>query len=127
MPREDDQKPKWRPGAPSTRAFYNRIGFQLDDKFHEAMQTIAEERKLRFEDVYAEAVQHLLSIRENSSVMYTPSPVRRFAKRITIHMEPSLTGAVRAICQQDQRQFSDFFQTAVWLYLTHINRLPAPG
>lgn len=124
MPMEDNEKPKRKPGPQFTRAFYNRIGFQLDSRLHEVMQTIAQERKLRFEDAYAEAVQHFLSTRENSSVMYTPSPVRRFAKRVTIHMEPSLTGAIRTVCQRDQRQFSDFFQTAVWLYLTHLNRLP---
>jgi len=126
MPRKDNGKPKRRPGPPITREFYNRIGFQLDRRLHETMQTIAQERKLRFEDVYAESVQHFLSTRENSPVMYTPSPTRRFAKRVTIHMEPSLADKVRTVCQQDQRRFNDLFQTAVWLYLTHLNRHPAP-
>ena len=40
-------------------------------------------------------------------------------------MEPSLAEAVRATSEQDQQRITDFFQTAAWLYLKHLDRLPS--
>ena len=51
--------------------------------------------------------------------------MRRFAKRIAIHMEPSLEESIRTASQEDQQRLIDFFQTAVWLYLKQLDRLPS--
>lgn len=115
---------KKKPGPKPHRTFYNRIGFQVSELFHAEINNIAQERKVRFEDIYAEAVQHLLNERKKNSILYTPSPTRRFAQRVTIHMEPTLEEAVRATCLQDQQRLTDFFQTTAWLYLKHLDRLP---
>ena len=122
-PRKTEAEKK-RLGRPSYRTFYNRIGFQVSEEIHIEINNIAQERKARFEDIYAEAVNYLLSIRKKDSIIYTPAPMRPFARRVTIHMEPSLEEAVRAACQEDQHRLVDFFQTAAWLYLKQLDRLP---
>ncbi|MFZ1428060.1 MAG: hypothetical protein WAS21_14950 [Geminicoccaceae bacterium] len=114
-----------KPGLPPRRPFYNKIGFQVAPSLHAAMNDIAQERRIRFEDVYTEAVQKLLDIRNSKTIVYTPSPPRRFAKRVTVFMEPSLAESARIVSQQDQQRLVDFFQTAAWLYLDSLNRLPS--
>ena len=93
---------KKKPGPKPYRVFYNRIGFQIAGALHGAISNIARERNVRFEDIYTEAVQYLLDTRSNGSILYTPSPTRRFAKRVTIQIEPSLDEAVRSISHEDQ-------------------------
>lgn len=124
MPREDDQKPKRRPGRPTYRTFHDRIGFQIEPPLHAAINIIAQERGVRFEEIYAEAVRHALTVRKDKSLYYIASPPRRYAKRVTVPMEPSLGEAARAASEQDQRRLNDFFQTAIRLYLEHLDRLP---
>jgi len=125
MRKRKPEAEKKKPGLPPRRPFYNKIGFQVAVSLHAAMKSIAQDRKIRFEDVYTEAVHKFLEIRSNSAVLYTPSPTRRFAKRVTVQMEPSLAEAVRATSEQDQQRITDFFQTAAWLYLKHLDRLPS--
>ena len=124
MRKRKTEAEKKKPGPKPHRTFYNRIGFQVSESFHIVINNIAQERKVRFEDIYAEAVQYFLNERTKNSILYTPSPIRRFAQRVTIHMEPSLEKAVRAACLQDQQRLTDFFQTTVWLYLKHLDQLP---
>src|SRR5690242_4987492 len=92
---------KKKPGLPPRRLFYNKVGFQITASLHAVMNIVAQEKKIRFEDIYTQAVQKLLETRSGKPILYTPSPTRRFAKRVTIHLEPSLAESVRAICQQD--------------------------
>ena len=112
-------------GRPSYRTFYNQIGFQVAKPLHAEMNAIAQERGIRREDIYAEAIQNILEIRNITSILYTPSPPRRFAARVTIFMNPSLAESARAASLQDQQRLTDFFQTAAWLYLKQLDRLPS--
>ena len=121
-PRKTEAEKK-KLGRPSYRTFYNQIGFQVAKSLHAVMRDIAKERNIRLEDIYAEAVRDFLEMRSDSQILYTPAPIRRFATRLAIHIEPYLEEAVRAACLQDQQQLGDFFQTAVWLYLKELGRL----
>ena len=123
-PRKTEAEKK-KPGPKPHRAFYNQIGFQVARSLHAVMSDITKERNIRLEDVYAEAINNFLEIRRNDKVIYIPSPMRRFAKRIAIHMEPSLEESIRTASQEDQQRLIDFFQTAVWLYLKQLDRLPS--
>ena len=124
MPRDDNEKQKRRPGRPRFRTFYDRIGFQVTLPLHTAISIIAQERQVRFEDIYTEAVRHALIIRQNQPLHYIPSPPRRYAKRVTVNMDPSLAETARAASELDQQRLNDFFQTAVHLYLEYLGRLP---
>lgn len=123
QPMSPDREKK-RPGPPRRRTFYDRIGFQIATTLHEEMKSISEQRDLRFEDVYAEAIRHFLEIRDNKKILYTPAPARRIATRVTVPMEPSLAQSARAVSLLDQQRLTDVFQTAVWLYLDSLDRLP---
>lgn len=122
-PRKTEAEKK-KPGPKPYRLFYNRIGFQISEALHIEIRNVAHERGVRFEDIYTEAVLHLLKERNRSSILYTPAPTRRRAKRVTIHIEPSLEERVRIASEEDQQRLVDFFQTAAWLYLEQLDRLP---
>ena len=122
-PRKTEAEKK-RLGRPSYRTFHNQMGFQISETLHIEISNIAHERDVRFEDIYAEAVLYLLEERSIYPILYTPAPTRRRAKRVTIHIEPSLEERVRITSQEDQQRLVDFFQTAAWLYLEQLGRLP---
>ena len=124
MRKRKPEAQKKKPGPRPSRTFYNRIGFQIATSFHTEISKLAQERNVRFEDIYAESVKYLIDTRKIDQILYTPSPTRRFAKRVTIQIEPSLDEAVRSISHEDQQRLTDFFQTAAWLYLKHLDRLP---
>ncbi len=125
MRKRKPEAEKKKPGPKPHRTFYNQIGFQVAKPLHAVMSDITKEKNLRLEDVYAEAIHNFLEMRKNGKIIYMPSPIRRFAKRIAIHMEPCLEELVRFTSQEDQQRLVDFFQTAVWLYLKQLNRLPS--
>lgn len=125
MPKEDNPKPKRRSGRPAYRTFHHSIGFQIAPRLHLAIGAIAAERQVRFEDIYAEATRHALTVRKTQPLYYIPSPTRPYATRVGVKMEPSLAAAARTASEQDHHRLTDFFQTAVHLYLEHLGRLPS--
>ena len=122
-PRKPEAEKK-KLGQPPYRTFHNQMGFQISEALHIEISNIAHERGVRFEDIYAESVLHLLEERNKHPILYTPAPTRPHAKRVTIHIEPSLEERVRITSQEDQQRLVDFFQTAAWLYLKRHDRLP---
>lgn len=124
MPREDNGKPKRRPGRPTYRTFHDRIGFHISPSMHQEIKTIAADRKLRLEEIYAETVNYLMEIQERKSVLYIAPPFRPIAMRVTVPMDPNLSMKIRDLARQGHRRISDIFQTAVRLYLEHLGRLP---
>lgn len=125
MPREDDEKPKRRPGRPTYRTFHDRIGFHISSPMHQEIKKIAAERKVRLEEIYAETINLLLEIRKIKSVLYISPPTRPLGMRVTVPMEPDLSAKARDLAKQDHRPIADVFQTAVHLYLESLSRLPS--
>ena len=122
MPTEDNPKPKRRPAY---RPFHHSIGFQIAPRLHLEVRAIVTERQVRFEDIYAEATRHALTVRKTEPLCYISSPTIRYATRAGVKMEPSLAAAARTASKQDHHRLTDFFQTAVHLYLEHLGRLPS--
>ena len=124
MPREDDQKPKRRPGRPTYRTFHDKIGFRVATTLHLAMKLLASEKNVRQEEVYTEAIKYFISMREHKDIVYTAPPLPPLSSRVTVPMEPNLAATARTIMEHDRQPLSDVFQTAVRAYLTHLGRLP---
>ena len=125
MPREDDQKPKRRPGRPTYRTFHDKIGFHIGTTLHQAMKQLSSERSTGLEKVYEEAINHLIRLREQDTVLYMAAPLQPASSRVMVTMEPGLAETVRSISRQDHHSLSDVFHTAVRLYLTSLTRLPS--
>ena len=125
MPREDNGKPKRRPGRPTYRTFHDRIGFHISPSMHQEIKRIAAERKLRLEEIYAETINHLLGVRKRTSVLYISPPTRPLAMRVTVPMDPDLSAKARDLAKQDHRPLAVIFETAVHLYLESLSRLPS--
>lgn len=125
MPREDDQKPKRRPGRQPYRTFHDKIGFHISSSMHQEIKKIAAERDVRLEEIYAETIKHLLQIRERTSVLYISPPTRQLAMSVTVPMDPDLSAKARNLAKQDHRHIAVIFQTAVHLYLESLSRLPS--
>ena len=124
MPREDNGKPKRRPGRQPYRTFHDRIGFHLSPSMHQEIKTIAAERHVRLEEIYAETVNYLLEVRGRTSVLYISPPLQALAMRVTVPMEPNLSAKARDLAKQDHRPLAVIFQTAAHLYLESLSRLP---
>ena len=89
------------------------------------MKSLADQKKVRLEEVYAEAIQYFLTIREQKDIVYTAPPLPPLSSRVTVPMNPTLAATARAIVQHDRQPLSDVFQTAVRAYLAHLDRLPS--
>lgn len=124
MPREDNGEPKRPPGRPSYRTFHDKIGFRVATTLHSIMKSLASEKHVRQEEVYAEAIKYLIGLREQNDIVYTAPPLPPLSSRVTVPMEPTLAAAARAIVQHDRQPLSDVFQTAVRAYLANLDRLP---
>ena len=124
MPREDNGKPKRRPGRPTYRTFHDRIGFHISPSMHQEIKTIAAEQHVRLEEIYTETINRLMAIRKRTSIPYISPPTRPLAMRVTVPMDPNLSATVRNLAKQDHRPIAVIFQTAVHLYLESLSRLP---
>ena len=118
MPREDDQKPKRRPGRPRIRAFYNRFSFHLSHETHQKMKDLARERGVLLEDVYSEAINRFLNMPERDvDYPYSKAPPQGQAKAVTISMKEDLAQSIRHVAIDARVTLGDIAETAARLYL----------
>ena len=119
-PRKTEAEKK-KPGLPPRRTFYTEITFRLSPHLHEGMKDLAFQRKVYLEDIYGDAVKHLLDLRNDKRITYQAAPVLHSSKRITVKMEPNLKERVFAAAAEDQRSTTNFFETATTLYLKTVS------
>ena len=118
MPREDNGKPKRRPGRPRIRAFYNRFSFHLSHETHQKMKELARERCVFLEDVYSEAISRFLNMPERGlDYQYSKAPPQGQAKAVTISMEEDLAQSIRHLAIDARVTLGDIAETAARLYL----------
>jgi hypothetical protein len=99
---------KKRPGPVAYRTFYTAIGFQISKYLHQQIKEIAFQRRLRIEDVYAEATIILLQKREEKKIIYIAAPQPGWTARMNVKMHDELRTKARLAAATDGYRLNDF-------------------